>query len=79
MLLIRCNFILFNYFFLSYKHTDENNLSCEGPPMEIPGEFNSKLNLIYTYSVTFEVSIESVIHNSPKVQTQKNWMICYEP
>ncbi|KAJ7403803.1 hypothetical protein BTVI_75114 [Pitangus sulphuratus] len=38
----------------SYKHTDENNLSCEGPPMEIPGEFNNKLNLIYTYSVTFE-------------------------
>ncbi|NXN38128.1 TM9S2 protein, partial [Rhinoptilus africanus] len=38
----------------SYKHTDENNLSCEGPPMEIPGEFTSKLNLIYTYSVTFE-------------------------
>lgn len=39
--------------------------------MEIPGEFNNKLNLIYTYSVTFEVSIESVIRNSPKVQTQK--------
>ncbi|XP_064319005.1 transmembrane 9 superfamily member 2 isoform X2 [Phalacrocorax carbo] len=38
----------------SYKHIDENNLSCEGPPMEIPGEFTSKLNLIYTYSVTFE-------------------------
>ncbi|NXX53456.1 TM9S2 protein, partial [Scopus umbretta] len=38
----------------SYKHTDENNLSCEGPPMEIPGEFTNKLNLIYTYSVTFE-------------------------
>ncbi|KAI1234935.1 hypothetical protein IHE44_0003323 [Lamprotornis superbus] len=38
----------------SYKHADENNLSCEGPPMEIPGEFTSKLNLVYTYSVTFE-------------------------
>ncbi|NWX03151.1 TM9S2 protein, partial [Caloenas nicobarica] len=38
----------------SYKHTDENNLSCEGPPMEIPGEFTNKLKLIYTYSVTFE-------------------------
>ncbi|NXD25600.1 TM9S2 protein, partial [Spelaeornis formosus] len=38
----------------SYKHTDENNLSCEGPPMEIPGEFTNKLNLVYTYSVTFE-------------------------
>lgn len=51
----------FTIFFLSYKHTDENNLSCEGPPMEIPGEFTNKLNLIYTYSVTFEVSIESVV------------------
>lgn len=29
--------------------------------MEIPGEFNSKLNLVYTYSVTFEVSINSVM------------------
>lgn len=60
--------VLFNFFSpLSYKHTDENNLSCEGPPMEIPGEFTNKLNLIYTYSVTFEVSIEFVtlICNSP--------------
>ncbi|NWX26917.1 TM9S2 protein, partial [Notiomystis cincta] len=38
----------------SYKHTDENSLSCEGPPMEIPGEFTNKLTLVYTYSVTFE-------------------------
>ncbi|XP_013925595.1 PREDICTED: transmembrane 9 superfamily member 2-like [Thamnophis sirtalis] len=38
----------------SYKHTDVNNLSCKGPPMEIPAEFNSKLDVIYTYSVKFE-------------------------
>uniref|UniRef100_A0A8D0HGJ4 Transmembrane 9 superfamily member n=1 Tax=Sphenodon punctatus TaxID=8508 RepID=A0A8D0HGJ4_SPHPU len=38
----------------SYKHTDVNHLSCKGSPMEIPGEFNSKLNLIYSYSVKFE-------------------------
>ncbi|XP_032993150.1 transmembrane 9 superfamily member 2-like [Lacerta agilis] len=38
----------------SYKQTDINNLSCEGPPMEISAEFNSKLNLIYSYSVKFE-------------------------
>ncbi|KAK9393614.1 transmembrane 9 superfamily member 2-like [Crotalus adamanteus] len=38
----------------SYKHTDINNLSCKGPPMEIPAEFNSKLDVIYTYSVKFE-------------------------
>ncbi|KAM4878439.1 transmembrane 9 superfamily member 2-like isoform 2-T2 [Sylvia borin] len=43
-----------NYQHHCYKHTDENNLSCEGPPMEIPGEFTNKLNLVYTYSVTFE-------------------------
>ncbi|XP_026541091.1 transmembrane 9 superfamily member 2-like [Notechis scutatus] len=38
----------------SFKHTDINNLSCKGPPMEIPAEFNSKLDVIYTYSVKFE-------------------------
>uniref|UniRef100_A0A8C3QWL4 Transmembrane 9 superfamily member n=1 Tax=Cyanoderma ruficeps TaxID=181631 RepID=A0A8C3QWL4_9PASS len=43
-----------NYQHHCYKHTDENNLSCEGPPMEIPVEFTNKLNLVYTYSVTFE-------------------------
>ncbi|XP_020827424.1 transmembrane 9 superfamily member 2-like isoform X2 [Phascolarctos cinereus] len=38
----------------SYKHTDEDQLRCEGSPMEIPGEFTKKLKLIYTYSVKFE-------------------------
>ncbi|XP_056665357.1 transmembrane 9 superfamily member 2-like isoform X2 [Monodelphis domestica] len=38
----------------SYKHTDEGHLTCEGSPMEIPGEFTNKLKLIYTYSVKFE-------------------------
>ncbi|KYO32780.1 hypothetical protein Y1Q_0009372 [Alligator mississippiensis] len=38
----------------SYKHTDKDNLNCQGPPMEIPRDFTSKLDLIYTYSVTFE-------------------------
>ncbi|EMP27468.1 Transmembrane 9 superfamily member 2 [Chelonia mydas] len=38
----------------SYKHTDKNNLNCGGPPMEIPGKFTNKLDLIYTYSVKFE-------------------------
>ncbi|ETE64061.1 Transmembrane 9 superfamily member 2, partial [Ophiophagus hannah] len=43
-----------NTFYLFNHHTDINNLSCKGPPMEIPAEFNSKLDVIYTYSVKFE-------------------------
>uniref|UniRef100_U3KMI9 Transmembrane 9 superfamily member n=1 Tax=Oryctolagus cuniculus TaxID=9986 RepID=U3KMI9_RABIT len=38
----------------SYKHSDENNLTCNGPPMEIAGEYADNLNVIYTYSVKFE-------------------------
>ncbi|XP_062039402.1 transmembrane 9 superfamily member 2-like isoform X2 [Lepus europaeus] len=38
----------------SYKHSDENNLTCNGPPMEISGEYTDNLNVIYTYSVKFE-------------------------
>ncbi|XP_058392829.1 transmembrane 9 superfamily member 2-like isoform X1 [Diceros bicornis minor] len=38
----------------SYKHSDENHLTCDGPPMEIPGEYTDKLNVTYTYSVKFE-------------------------
>lgn len=43
--------------FLSYKHSDENHLTCSGPPMEIPGEDTDKMNVTYTYSVRFEVSV----------------------
>ncbi|XP_053895624.1 transmembrane 9 superfamily member 2-like [Malaclemys terrapin pileata] len=43
-----------NLISLPYKHTYKNNLNCGGPPMEIPGEFTNKLELIYTYSVKFE-------------------------
>ncbi|XP_044924120.1 transmembrane 9 superfamily member 2 isoform X2 [Mustela putorius furo] len=38
----------------SYKHSDENHLTCSGPPMEIPGEDTDKMNVTYTYSVRFE-------------------------
>nr|XP_033800371.1 transmembrane 9 superfamily member 2-like [Geotrypetes seraphini] len=38
----------------SYKHTDKDHLNCGGPPMEIPGTFSNKVDLIYTYSVKFE-------------------------
>ncbi|XP_021574330.1 transmembrane 9 superfamily member 2-like [Carlito syrichta] len=38
----------------SYKHSDENHLTCNGPPMEIPGEQTDKLNVTYTYSVKFQ-------------------------
>lgn len=37
----------------SYKHTEKNDLTCDGPPMEIPAMFSEKLDLIYTYSVKF--------------------------
>ncbi|XP_008838935.1 transmembrane 9 superfamily member 2-like [Nannospalax galili] len=40
----------------SYKHSDENDLTCSGPPMEIPEEDTNTLNVIYTYSVKFEES-----------------------
>ncbi|XP_077845538.1 uncharacterized protein LOC106995337 isoform X7 [Macaca mulatta] len=35
----------------SYKHSDENPVTCNGPPVEIPGEYTDKLNVTYTYSV----------------------------
>ncbi|XP_017899917.1 PREDICTED: transmembrane 9 superfamily member 2-like, partial [Capra hircus] len=38
----------------SYKHVDENHLTCNGTPMEIPGDYTDKLNITYTYSVKFE-------------------------
>ncbi|KAA8588770.1 hypothetical protein FQN60_010115 [Etheostoma spectabile] len=39
----------------SIKQADEKKPSCEGgTPMEVPGEFNEDLSIIYTYSVTFE-------------------------
>ncbi|KAL8180817.1 UNVERIFIED_CONTAM: transmembrane 9 superfamily member 2 [Gekko kuhli] len=37
----------------SYKHTEKNDLICDGLPMEIPAVFSEKLDLIYTYSVKF--------------------------
>ncbi|CAH6780155.1 Gm364 [Phodopus roborovskii] len=39
----------------SYKHTDENHLTCSGPPLEIPEDADN-LNVVYTYSVKFEES-----------------------
>nr|XP_015299660.1 uncharacterized protein LOC102141840 isoform X1 [Macaca fascicularis] len=36
---------------MSYKHSDENPVTCNGPPVEIPGEYTDKLNVTYTYSV----------------------------
>ncbi|XP_011224134.1 transmembrane 9 superfamily member 2 isoform X1 [Ailuropoda melanoleuca] len=38
----------------SYKHSDENHLTCSGPPMEIPREHTENLRVTYTYSVRFE-------------------------
>uniref|UniRef100_A0A8B9H0U7 Transmembrane 9 superfamily member n=1 Tax=Astyanax mexicanus TaxID=7994 RepID=A0A8B9H0U7_ASTMX len=40
----------------SIKHSEENSQSCEGPPMEIPGQFSGNLELTYSYSVKFEVN-----------------------
>ncbi|XP_039073073.1 transmembrane 9 superfamily member 2-like isoform X1 [Hyaena hyaena] len=38
----------------SYKHSGEDHLTCNGPPMEIPQEDTDKFNVTYTYSVRFE-------------------------
>ncbi|XP_072519958.1 transmembrane 9 superfamily protein member 5 isoform X1 [Salminus brasiliensis] len=38
----------------SIKHSEENSQPCEGPPMEVPGQFGSNLNVTYSYSVKFE-------------------------
>ncbi|XP_007237573.3 transmembrane 9 superfamily member 2 isoform X2 [Astyanax mexicanus] len=40
----------------SIKHSEENSQSCEGPPMEIPGQFSGNLELTYSYSVKFEAT-----------------------
>uniref|UniRef100_A0AAY4CPQ0 Transmembrane 9 superfamily member n=1 Tax=Denticeps clupeoides TaxID=299321 RepID=A0AAY4CPQ0_9TELE len=41
----------------SIKHEDENKLTCDGPPMEIPNEFTSNTKVTYSYSVKFVVSL----------------------
>ncbi|KAL6040400.1 hypothetical protein STEG23_015181 [Scotinomys teguina] len=38
----------------SYNHLDENHLTCNEPPLEIPEDNRENLNVIYTYSVKFE-------------------------
>ncbi|KAK1804055.1 hypothetical protein P4O66_020095 [Electrophorus voltai] len=38
----------------SIKHGDENSLSCEGSPMEIPVDFSTDLKVTYSYSIKFE-------------------------
>lgn len=59
--------VVFNLRFLcfvyqSIKNTDEKNPSCAGgSPVEVPGEFDSDVSIIYTYSVTFEVSLNSCL------------------
>uniref|UniRef100_A0A8C8U6I0 Transmembrane 9 superfamily member n=1 Tax=Peromyscus maniculatus bairdii TaxID=230844 RepID=A0A8C8U6I0_PERMB len=40
----------------SYKHLDENHLTCNEPPLEIPEDNTENLNVVYTYSVKFEKS-----------------------
>ncbi|KAM4555511.1 transmembrane 9 superfamily protein member 5 isoform 2-T2 [Odontesthes bonariensis] len=39
----------------SIKQTDEEKVNCEaGNPMEVPGDFDSDVSIVYTYSVTFK-------------------------
>ncbi|KAJ8255088.1 hypothetical protein GJAV_G00200790 [Gymnothorax javanicus] len=35
------------------KHSNTNN-PCDGPPMEVPGDFKGKLDLTYSYSVAYK-------------------------
>lgn len=51
------NSLPFFFSSISYNRSDENHITCDGPPMELPGEYTDKLNITYTYSVKFEVSI----------------------
>lgn len=45
----------------SIKHTNADNPTCEGGnPMEVPGEFDNDVSIIYTYSVTFEVGLQTI-------------------
>lgn len=40
----------------SIAQTDEKTPNCEGgSPMEVPGQFDNDVSVIYTYSVKFEV------------------------
>ncbi|KAI7801941.1 transmembrane 9 superfamily member 2 isoform X2 [Triplophysa rosa] len=38
----------------SVKHSNTDNPTCEGPPMDIPAEFSSNLEVTYSYSVKFK-------------------------
>lgn len=54
--------MLFCFVHNSIKHTDEKNLNCDGGnPMEVPAEFNGDVSIIYTYAVTFEVGLLTLI------------------
>lgn len=45
----------------SIKNTDPKNPICEGgSPMEVPGEFDSDVSIVYTYSVKFKVSLQTI-------------------
>ncbi|XP_036404742.1 transmembrane 9 superfamily member 2 [Megalops cyprinoides] len=37
----------------SIKHSNADNPTCDGPPMEIPGDAKGNLQLTYTYSISF--------------------------
>lgn len=56
----------------SIKNTDEKNPSCEGgSPMEVPGEFDNDVSIVYTYSVTFEVSLQTICYMSAIIIKKK--------
>uniref|UniRef100_A0A674CP44 Transmembrane 9 superfamily member n=1 Tax=Salmo trutta TaxID=8032 RepID=A0A674CP44_SALTR len=38
----------------SINNADADKPTCEGPPMEVPVEFNSDVKITYTYTVSFE-------------------------
>lgn len=45
----------------SIKHADESNPSCDGGnPMEVPGDFDNDVSIVYTYSVAFEVGLQTI-------------------
>uniref|UniRef100_A0A674CP69 Transmembrane 9 superfamily member n=1 Tax=Salmo trutta TaxID=8032 RepID=A0A674CP69_SALTR len=59
----------------SINNADADKPTCEGPPMEVPVEFNSDVKITYTYTVSFEYTmclVNSIVHRSIQVFSLTN-------
>lgn len=46
---------------LSYKQTNPDVPDCTGPPMSLHNKFTGEIQIPYTYSIQFKVSVSSVV------------------